>query len=166
MSRRARRGLVTVPVDTVLPGAHAARMNPYEGCFACGRENPDGLHLEFELDREAGRVRCIARVPDRYRGAPRIVHGGMAALLLDEAMSHVNRMFDELSPTATLSLEFSRPVPIDRDLVLEAVRVERDGRKITNAATIRDADGTLLARGTGVFVVVGEEWFEWEKASL
>jgi hypothetical protein len=53
-------------------------------CFGCGRHNPIGLHLVFDADGEGVATRYIPRPEDQ--GFPAVMHGGLLALLLDEAM--------------------------------------------------------------------------------
>ncbi len=53
-------------------------------CFACGRANPYGLHLDFEVARDRAMTRFTAlREHTGYDGA---VHGGIVSALLDETM--------------------------------------------------------------------------------
>ena len=58
--------------------------NSDEYCFACGRNNPIGLHLDFKFDGD----KYIAKktVPREYQGYKDIVHGGIVTTMLDEAM--------------------------------------------------------------------------------
>ena len=53
-------------------------------CFACGKENPDGLGLEFR--EEDGDVVTSFAFPKRFQGYRNVVHGGLIATVLDEAM--------------------------------------------------------------------------------
>ena len=55
-------------------------------CFACGPANPVGLRLEFQ---EAGqdRVRTEFQVGEEHTGVTGVVHGGIVATVLDEAMA-------------------------------------------------------------------------------
>ncbi|TDI39317.1 MAG: PaaI family thioesterase, partial [Acidobacteria bacterium] len=56
-----------------------------DGCFACGRENPLGLHLDgFSLDDGVVSARFDPR--EEYRGAGISLHGGVAATALDEML--------------------------------------------------------------------------------
>jgi acyl-coenzyme A thioesterase PaaI-like protein len=53
-------------------------------CFVCGVENPVGLHLKF-YQTSPNEVTANLTVPEYYQGYPGILHGGIAAALLDEA---------------------------------------------------------------------------------
>jgi acyl-coenzyme A thioesterase PaaI-like protein len=53
-------------------------------CFACGDDNPIGLHLD-DIRRDGDRVRATLRPRPEYRGYPGVLHGGLSAAALDEA---------------------------------------------------------------------------------
>ena len=57
-------------------------------CFACGSENPAGLHLTFSAHGEKG-LRSEFTPQKIYQGYRDIVHGGFIGLLLDEIMVNV-----------------------------------------------------------------------------
>jgi uncharacterized protein (TIGR00369 family) len=87
------------------------------------------------------------------------VHGGIIALLLDEAMGKVNRFSEVRAVTAELTVEYRRPVPVEADIVVEAFNVQRNGRTLLHEGEIRDAAGRVLAKGRGRFVAVDAESF-------
>jgi len=96
------------------------------------------------------------RMPGRYQGSRKVLHGGIVALLLDEAMGKFNRLDEIVAPTAELSVEYLRPVPVGRKILVEARRIRQQGRNYWREGTIADADGKLLARGKGRFVKVAD----------
>jgi uncharacterized protein (TIGR00369 family) len=139
-----------------LPLAHGT----LNGCFGCGDDNHAGLHLKFFVD-EAQRVLCRFRLAAQFQGPPGHAHGGIIATLLDEAMSKANRHRNIVAMTRHISVDYLRPVPLEVDLLLEGWS-ESDtgsasGRKHQCSAEIRDASGTVLASGIGIFVEVPPE---------
>jgi len=60
--------------------------NTSRGCLVCGRENPQGLHLHLDVDEETGVVRCEFTPLGTHIGFEGVVHGGILATVLDEAM--------------------------------------------------------------------------------
>src|SRR5258708_40331323 len=56
------------------------------GCLVCGRENPYGLQLHRDVDEQTGIVSCQFTPEPRHIGFEGIVHGGLLATVLDEAM--------------------------------------------------------------------------------
>jgi uncharacterized protein (TIGR00369 family) len=128
-------------------------------CFGCGETNPRGMHLRFE--RDDGRQQVVGKfqLGPEYQGATGFVHGGIIATVLDEVMSKVSRFFDVRAVTAQLTVEYLKPVRIGQDLVVTGFHARREGRQLYHEGEIRDASGTLLARGHGRFVVVDLERF-------
>ena len=125
-------------------------------CFGCGPYNSQGMHLKFNLDGNEPVVRGAFRMPVRFQGSRKVLHGGIVALLLDEAMGKFNRLDEVIAPTAELSVEYLRPVPVGRKIVVEARRIRQQGRNYWRECTIQDGQGRLLARGKGRFVKVGD----------
>jgi uncharacterized protein (TIGR00369 family) len=126
-------------------------------CFGCGEGNPQGMHLRFERDDRRQRVVGKFQLGPEYQGAAGFVHGGIIATVLDEVMSKVSRFFDVRAVTAELTVEYLKPVRIGEELTVEGFNARREGRQLYHEGEIRDAAGTLLARGRGRFVVVDLE---------
>lgn len=137
------------------PAQKVAR-RPRNYCFGCGRDNATGLHLKIALDAEAAVARGVFRTTGRFRGSRLHLHGGIIATLLDEAMGNLNRLDAIIAPTAELSIEYLRPVPIGSKVILEARRTRQEGRNYWREGTISDEQGQLLARARARFVKIGE----------
>jgi len=56
--------------------------------------------------------------------------------------------------TAELNVEYLRPIHVDQEIVVEAFEQNREGRQMYHQGEIKDADGKVLARGRGRFVVI------------
>lgn len=123
-------------------------------CFGCGEANAHGLHLKFALDAAAGTATAQFKLTRRFEGPPGHIHGGIIATLLDEAMGKVNKLNDVVALTRQMEVEYLRPVPLRQPLVVVGTAVGIDGRKHTNRAEIRDAEGQVLARSTGLFIAI------------
>jgi uncharacterized protein (TIGR00369 family) len=114
------------------------------------------MHLKFHVLENDSVVRGAFRMPARYQGSRSIVHGGIIATLLDEAMAKLNRPDQIVAPTAELRVEYLRPVPVGEKIVVEARRTARRGRNYWREGTIQDSEGNLLARGKARFVRIGD----------
>ncbi|HXZ19280.1 MAG TPA: PaaI family thioesterase [Candidatus Acidoferrales bacterium] len=136
------------------PGA-----KPPNVCFGCGEANVGGMHLPFSRDEAARRVIGEFRLGDRYQGAPGIVHGGIVALVLDEALSKVSKFFGLRAVTAELQVEYLRPVRTGQDLRVEASNERCEGAHLYHFGEIRDTHGRVLARAKGRFVAVNVDRF-------
>jgi uncharacterized protein (TIGR00369 family) len=125
------------------------------GCFGCGDLNPKGLKLAFRL--EDG-VAVAEFDPDpQHRGYPGVMHGGLVATVLDEAMGWAIYGEGVWAMTARMQVRFRRSVPLDRRLRVRAYIVNRRQRLIQTRAELRDDGGTLLAEGEGTFLHVTPE---------
>jgi acyl-coenzyme A thioesterase PaaI-like protein len=134
---------MTTP-DELWPGASD------QYCFGCGRHNPVGFHLVFERDGEEMVTRYVPKPEDQ--GFPGIMHGGLLALLLDEAMGWAMFADQIFAVTAKMELRYRRPTGLDLPLTVRAHIERRRGRRIELAATISDPSGATLVEANGLFV--------------
>jgi len=94
------------------------------GCIMCGAQNPVGMELHFCACEDDG-VEATLTVPERFQGYRGIVHGGIVASLLDAAMTHCVKTIGHSAVTADLNVRYKHPVPIDTELALKGILVER-----------------------------------------
>ena len=79
-------------------------------CFACGQENPFGLHMKFFSNERV--VTSEVTIPFHMCGWGNLVHGGIISTLLDETMSwSAIHLLKRLILTRTMETEFIQPVP-------------------------------------------------------
>lgn len=128
-------------------------------CFGCGKANSAGMHLAFSRDEARRKVSGAFRLSERYQGAPGIAHGGIVALVLDEALSKVSKFCGVAAVTAELNVEYLRPVRIGEEILVEARNERVEGKHLYHLGEIRDSMGRLLARAKGRFVVVNAQRF-------
>jgi acyl-coenzyme A thioesterase PaaI-like protein len=119
-----------------------------DGCFACGRKNPIGLHLDrFSLDGDTVEAWFTPR-PD-YRGFVGSLHGGVAATALDEILAWtgiINLGF--LSVTATLDLRYRSPLTTDGPLCVRGRVDDVSGRRLRVSGELISEDRpAVTARG-------------------
>jgi acyl-coenzyme A thioesterase PaaI-like protein len=139
--------------------------NPTNHCFGCGAANPAGMKLAFDLDFDARRTRGSFTLGPNYAGGGGFAHGGIIAVVLDEAMGKLSRLVDEKAVTAEMDIEYRKPVPVDQPILVEGWQEEEKGRNRFRVAEIRDQRGHLLARGKGRFVLVDANHFASANAS-
>lgn len=128
--------------------------NPANRCFGCGGANDEGMKLTFDQDNERRRIVGRFRIGERYQGGGGMLHGGIIALLLDEAMGKVCRFREVRAVTAELKIEYLKPIAADQEILVEACEAEQKGRSLFHTGEIRSAAGDVLARGSGRFVVI------------
>jgi acyl-coenzyme A thioesterase PaaI-like protein len=116
------------------------------------------MGLSFAVDGD----RVVATFTPRHehRGAPGFLHGGFAAMALDETLAAVGWLLDgQHVVTATLELRYRHPVPLAAGpLRVEAWRVDARGssRRWRVEGRLLLADGTVAVEGRGVFVAAPE----------
>jgi acyl-coenzyme A thioesterase PaaI-like protein len=117
----------------------------HELCFGCGLANLFGLQMEVERAGDGVRGRFFAK--QDHQGPPGVVHGGIVATALDEAMALLVHDAQIPALTRRLEVDLLRPAPIGAFLEVSAWVVE----ELTLAAELRSGD-ELCARAQGVFV--------------
>src|SRR5579872_3317131 len=123
-------------------------------CFACGEDNPQGMHLKFAFDEERGCFVCRFRLGKRYTGPPGHAHGGIIATLLDEAMGKVNKLRHVIALTSQITVDYLKPVPLNKPLRVESREVRVCGRQHINMAEILNEKDEVLARSQGLFIAI------------
>ena len=125
-------------------------MREGRGCFACGQDNPIGLRLRFTTEGDAVRAEFTPGV--QYQGYDGVLHGGIVAAALDDAMANLFHLRGRETLTARLEIRFRREAPVGQRLVVTA-RLTGERRKLFTAeAALTLPDGTPLAEATGTFI--------------
>ncbi len=89
----------------------------WEGCFACGKENPWGLKLRFEREGNLARAKVVFH--ENYVGYPGIVHGGIVTTVLDEAMAKALLLQNIIAFTVEISVRFRKKAEPGREYRVE-----------------------------------------------
>ena len=126
-------------------------------CFACGKDNPQGMRLKFVYDEQSQQFVCRFRLGKRYTGPPGHCHGGIIATILDDAMGKVNKLRDVVALTSQITVDYIRPVPLNQPLRVESREVRVEGRQHTNMAEILNEKNEVLARSHGTFIAIDPE---------
>ena len=132
---------------------------PKNQCFACGPDNPAGMHLKFTFDKKRRMFVCRFRLDQRYTGPPGHCHGGIIATILDEAMGKVNKLRQVVALTSQMTVDYLRPVPLNQPLRVESREVSVRGRRHVNMGEILNRKGEVLARGRAVFIAIDPKMF-------
>jgi uncharacterized protein (TIGR00369 family) len=129
-------------------------------CFVCGRDNPVGLKVRWENHPDVGEIRGTLRVAEPFNGYPGIVHGGIVAALLDEAVARTLLLegdFEDLMVTAKLEVSYRRPTPTATPLLAVGRLVRRGEARAEAEAEVRLPDGTVTARAKALLARPPEE---------
>jgi len=120
---------------------------PENQCFGCSPHNERGMRMRFR-SVGPGVVESHHTVEEHLAGAPGVVHGGIQAVLLDEAMGVAIHQSDGGADidvvTAEFKLRYRRPVATGVPLVVRGTLQRREGRDFWLEGAIVDASGELL----------------------
>jgi uncharacterized protein (TIGR00369 family) len=121
------------------------------GCLVCGPTNPHGLHLRFFVDA-AGRIDADFTPEPHHIGFEGILHGGVLATVLDEAMVwsaiwHTRRA----CLAAEINVRFRVPALVGQTLAVRAEVVSARGKLIQTEGRLELA-GQVVAEATGKFI--------------
>lgn len=121
-------------------------------CFACGRENSIGLHLD-DFDLVDGLVSARFEPRAGYRGAGTTLHGGVAATALDEILVWAGILVERvMTVTGTLELRYRHPVHVHESIVVSAGVDERRGKRLRIKGELT-VDGDARVAASGLYLV-------------
>lgn len=123
--------------------------DPDNVCFGCGPNNARGLKLVFRRAAEHV-VEVDYNAPADLCGAPHVIHGGIQATLLDEAMGGAARTAfgdeDVSLVTAELNIRYRLPALAEKALLVRAEMLRSKGRNVWVSGEIRSPEGEVLTR--------------------
>lgn len=120
-------------------------------CFACGRQNPTGLQLDFDVSQDRATARYTG--VERHQGYDGYLHGGVVTALLDETMGWAFFQRGVWGVTARLTVAFRAPVVLGQELLVSGWIVRERSRAIeTKGQLERASDGAILAEADGLFL--------------
>jgi uncharacterized protein (TIGR00369 family) len=125
-------------------------------CFVCGEKNPAGLKLRIRADAERGEATAEVIFPEHLQGLARIVHGGLLATVLDEAMIYAAGAKGLKCVTGEMTVRFVKPASTGVAYTLRGRFVEDQGRIVLAESALLDGEGQEVARATGKLFKVRE----------
>ena len=128
----------------------------YQQCFVCGQKNPYGLHMVFRLENDT--VVSDFQPLTEHQGFPGVIHGGIIAALLDEALNRTTMLSTHPTWTMTgrLEVRYRRYVPYGPLLRVRASLGMERGRMIQSSGvlTLADDEQVVLAESQGTFMAL------------
>jgi len=124
-------------------------------CFACGRANPFGLRLDFDVAR--GRAETTFTPRREHTGYDGFVHGGIVTALLDETMGWAIFHQGVWGVTGRLAVSFRKPIIVGAPLTVRADVKKETRRAVEIHGEVRDERGVVLADADGTFIVMPEQ---------
>ncbi len=124
-------------------------------CFVCGKDNPKGMHLRFY--RQNGKVSAKFSLPNFYQGYNNVIHGGIIALILDEAMAHLQGERERFL-TGKLTVRFHNPLLAGEEVEVNAkIKENRKRFKVTQARMVKVCSGETVAEAEALMFVINKE---------
>jgi uncharacterized protein (TIGR00369 family) len=118
-------------------------------CFVCGEKNPIGLKLKLRTDPERGESAAEVTFADHFQGWAGIVHGGLVAAVLDEAMIYAAGAKGLKCVTGEIMVRYVKPASTGIAYALKGRFVEDEGRIVLAESALLDAEGREVAWATG-----------------
>lgn len=119
-------------------------------CFACGQANPIGLKLKFTPIPNGVKAEYI---PSRvFEGFQDIIHGGIVATLLDEAIAWACRVCGVDAVTGELTVRFKKPLITGQPVTIVGIIDKNKGKLLVGSAYIKDKNGIIIATATAKMV--------------
>lgn len=106
-------------------------------------------------DDEEGTILAFFYLGTKLAGHAKIVHGGIAGVLLDECMGRAcfSKLVGRIAVTAKLDLEYKSPIPVETFVLIRAETTRTEGRKAWVSGVIENArDGRVLVQAKGLFI--------------
>jgi acyl-coenzyme A thioesterase PaaI-like protein len=126
-----------------------------DGCFACGRDNPIGLHLD-DFDLVDGEVSARFTPRQEYRGAGDVLHGGVAATALDEMLVWAGILTKKvMTVTGRLELRYPKPLNVTEQLTVRSRVDELRGKRMLASGELV-VDDEVRTQASGLFLVTAD----------
>ncbi len=128
-------------------------------CWGCGKNNTHGLQLKSYWEDEETIATFIPQ--EHHLAFPGILNGGIIATIIDchgtgtahaAAQKMANVDANVMYVTASLSIKFKKPTPLDKPVTLRARVKEVDGNRITVSCDLYSGNIVCV---TGEIVTVG-----------
>jgi acyl-coenzyme A thioesterase PaaI-like protein len=122
-------------------------------CFACGPDNPIGLHIEYTVDDDEV---CTAEfTPGRnHLSWENTVHGGIIYSALDDVTGNIPYARGVIAHTARCEIRYRRPLCEGQTILLRGWIEKEKGRLMVLRGEARcKSDNELIAECTASFLV-------------
>jgi len=134
-------------------------------CFVCGMENSIGLRQSFYQD-STGRVVATFTPRDEHQGYPGLLHGGIAATLLDEVMGRAAIAKGLWLMTIRMEVHYERMVPLDQPLTVVGEIVRETRRLVEAKGEIRLSDGNVAVTAKADFLPAPKDMLNEREQAL
>jgi acyl-coenzyme A thioesterase PaaI-like protein len=113
-------------------------------CFACGPDNPIGLHIRFDVEGDE----CTAEFTpnENHVGFSDTVHGGIIYTALDDVTANILYQQGRKAHTARCEIRYRQPARVGETLTIRGwIDAERRRLVMLKGEIRRKADDVLVA---------------------
>ena len=119
-----------------------------QSCYVCGKKNPAGLGVAFEIDKDARSIRARFTPLPSHQGYEGIVHGGILSALLDEAMAKLAYSLGIPAVTAEMTVKFRSPASPGEELSISG-RLKHEAHGLLEAEAVIEKGLIIIAEAKG-----------------
>ena len=125
-------------------------------CFACSRENPLSLKMEFYHDGDE--IIAPWRPLKEHQGYLDVLHGGIQSTLMDEIASWAIFVLKKTAGfTSRMTIRFKHPVSIHQEVTLRAKIQETRRNLVTVKTTLEDESGRICTEAEVTYYTFSPE---------
>jgi acyl-coenzyme A thioesterase PaaI-like protein len=136
------------------------------GCLVCGRDNAHGLKLSLYVDQSTGAVNVSFVPRQEHIGFNGIIHGGLIATVVDEAMVWAATWeWRRFCVCGEMLIRFRSTPSVGQTLTVQANATSSRPKLVVTAAEVRGQSG-LIATAEGKYVPLPSERNEAMMATL
>jgi uncharacterized protein (TIGR00369 family) len=117
-------------------------------CYVCGKHNAAGLQASFSIHTEQRSLSGSFMPRPEHEGWQGIIHGGIIAALLDEAMVKLASALGTPAMTAEITVKFRSPAVAGKELHITA-RIKKDTPRLIEAEAAVSQGEILVGESTG-----------------
>ena len=120
--------------------------------FVSGSQNDYGMKLSPILKNS--KIVSNYNFESRFQGGPGLVHGGILSAALDDLMGYACVIHDRSCVTAKLEINYIKPVPVEKEFLLEAWVRNIQDKKLYLESSL-SLDNEVHIEGNGLFIDLG-----------
>ncbi len=125
--------------------------------FVGGEDDKNRLIVQYYIRKEDKRFFSKVYFGEKAQGPPFHAHGGSMAAVLDEAMGLGAWAASKSVVAANLNIEYIKMLKLLQVVIIETWVDSVDGRKVWMKSEIRDKNGILHTKGTGLYIIIPKE---------
>ena len=127
----------------------------YNLCFACGKDNPIGLKLNFRF--EDGKAKAEFTPEKFHQSWNGVFHGGLLAVCLDEAFGYVLYFQGIKAMTARMEIRIRKTIRIGEKVFITGEIRKKTRKIIETYARAQLENGSIAAESSAVMYVGSQE---------